>query len=114
MTLTNHDGDQQPGDPLLLHLLDARLVSRGDGFAHDRQGIDVGHGANGGGGHPRQAEESRAAAEDDDEQQVQVETRTLQQHPLLLTDDEPEGEKRRRVYLENQILMQTRKPEAAK
>ena len=96
MTLTNHDGHQEPGDPLLLHLLDARLVSGGDGLTHDSQGVDVGHRADGRGGHPRQAEESRAAAQHHDQQQVQMETRTLHQHPLLLTHYQAAGSKHRR------------------
>lgn len=91
LPLTNHDGDQEPGDPLLLHLLDARLVSGGDSFAHDGEGVDVGHRADGCGGHPRQAEQSRAATQHHDEQQVQMETRALHQHALLLTHYQPAG-----------------------
>lgn len=90
-TLTNHDGDQEPGDPLLLHLLDARLVSGGDGLAHDSEGVDVGHRANGGSGHPRQAEQGRGAAQHHDQHQVQMEARTLHQHPLLLTHYQAAG-----------------------
>jgi len=90
-TLTDHDGHQEPGEPLLLHLLDARLVSGGDSLAHDGEGVDVGHRANSGGGHPRQAEQSRAAAQHHDQQQVQMEAGALGQHPLLLTDDQAAG-----------------------
>ena len=89
--LTNHDGDQEPGDPLLLHLLDARLVSGGDGPAHDGEGVDVGHGAHGRGRHPRQPEQSRGPAQRHDQQQVQMEPGALRQHPLLLTHDQAAG-----------------------
>lgn len=72
--LTNQHRHQKPSQPLLLHLLNHGLLTRSRGLAHDRQGIDVRHGANRGGREPGESEERTDRAQDDDEQQVQVKT----------------------------------------
>lgn len=104
-SLTDHDGDQQSRDSLLLHLLDARFISRCHGFAHDRQGVDVSHRADGGGSHPGQPEQSRGATQNHDQQQVQVEPRTFDQLPLLLANNQAAaaGEIMRKKNIESSL-----------
>lgn len=91
--LTDEHGHDEASQPLLLHLLDLGLLAGRRGFAHDREGVDVGDGAHGGGREPRQAEEWTDGAQDDNEEKVQVEPRALHQAALLLTDNQS-GESR--------------------
>ncbi len=61
----------------------------------------MGYRANSGRGHPRQTEQSTGATESHDEQQIQMETRTLDQHSLFLTDYQP----RRRESISNTAMI---------
>lgn len=86
---TDEHGHQQPGDSLLLHLLDLGLVPGRHGLAHDGERVGVRDGAHRGRGEPGQPKEREEAAHGHDEQEVEVEARALLQHPLLLADDQP-------------------------
>lgn len=91
--LTYKQGNQQPSYPLLLDLLDLGLVPRRHSLAHHGERVGVSDGAHGGSSQPGQAKEGTDAAHGHDEQQVQVEAGALLQHPLLLGDDQPGGDR---------------------
>lgn len=87
--LTHEAGDEHSRDPLLPHLLDLGLVTRGDGGAHDSECIHVGDRAHRGGREPGQPEEPTEPSQGADQKQVQVEAGAFEQPPRLLADDEP-------------------------
>lgn len=96
-TLTHEDGHQEPGDPLLLHLLDHGLLSWSRGFAHDGQSVDVSDRADSGRREPGQTEQRTDGPQDHDQQQVQVEPRAFNQPTLLLTHYQAEREMEQRT-----------------
>uniref|UniRef100_A0A8V5G5U0 Uncharacterized protein n=1 Tax=Melopsittacus undulatus TaxID=13146 RepID=A0A8V5G5U0_MELUD len=98
--LTHEHSHQQPGDPLLLHLLDLGLVPRCHSLAHDGEGVGVCDRAHGGRGEPRQPKQGEEATHGHNEQEVKVEPRALLQHPLLLADDQPGHKGRLSAWLD--------------